>query len=269
MGFRQITSLIVICLFTLAGHFHVSGQAADPASQEKANEVIAKAIRNLGGDRYLQVKTQIGRGKFSVIRDRAVVSFQTFIDVIVFPNKERTQFKGGGSLTVQANSGDTGWVYDGDQGAIKDQNEGQIANFKLGIRTSLDHLLRGYWKGDGVLTYVGKRPATLGKRNDVVKLTYSDGFSVEFEFAADDGLPQKALYKRPALSGDDVKEEDRYAQFLEIGGIKSPYIIDKYIDGTPASRINYESIEFDKTISDTIFAKPANAKEAKKELKLK
>ena len=33
------------------------------------------------------------------------------------------------------------------------------------------------------MTYVGNRPATLGKRNDVVRLTYKDGLVVEFEFA--------------------------------------------------------------------------------------
>ena len=37
----------------------------------------------------------------------------------------------------------------GDQEVIKVQNADQIAGFKRGIRTSLDNLLRGYWKGDG------------------------------------------------------------------------------------------------------------------------
>lgn len=233
----------------------------------KAEAVIAKAIQNLGGDRYLQVRSQVGRGKFSVIRGNAVVSFQTFVDVIVFPDKERTEFKGGGSRTIQANSGNTGWVYDGDQELIKIQNEAQIANFKQSIRTSLDNLLRGYWKGEAEVTYIGKRPATLGKRNEVVKLTYKDGFAVEFEFAADDGLPQKAIYKRTNPDGEEIKEEDRYAQFIDVGGVKTPFIVDRFTDGTPSSRINYVSVEFNKNIPDSIFTKPTNPKEAKKDLK--
>src|SRR5580765_2467354 len=138
----------------------------------KAEAIIAKAVQNLGGDRYLQIKTQVGHGKFSVIKDGAVVSFQTFVDALVFPDRERTDFRGAGSRTIQVNTGSTGWVFDGDQELIKVQNEGQIANFKQGIRTSLDNLLRGNWKGEAELTYLGKRPATLGKRNDVVRLTY-------------------------------------------------------------------------------------------------
>ncbi len=239
-----------------------------PAQKEKAEAAIAKAVQMLGGDRYLQVKTQIGRGKYSVIHDKAVVSFQQFVDVIVFPDKERTEFKVDGSKTIQANTGDTGWVFDGAQDIIKNQNEGQVANFKKGIRTSLDNLLRGYWKGEAELTYVGKRPATLGKRNDVVKLTYKDGFTVEFELSADDGTPQKALYKTTDPDGAEVKEEDRYAQFLDVGGIKTAFIVDRYTDGTQSSRINYETVEFNKPIPDSIFAKPSNAKDAKKDLKL-
>ena len=237
------------------------------AEKGKAEAVIAKAVQSLGGNSYLQIKTQIGRGKFSTIKEGSVISFQTFVDVLRFPDKERTEFKGGGSKTVQVNTGNTGWVYDGDQELIKVQNEGQIANFRRGIQTSLDNLLRGYWKSDAELSYVGKRAASLGKRNDVVKLTYKDGFVVEFEFAADEGLPQKAIYKSKHADGEDVIEEDRYAQFLDIGGVKSAFIIDRVVGGKPSSRINYESLDFNKVIPDSIFAKPASPKDLKKDLK--
>ena len=234
----------------------------------KAEAIIAKAVQSLGGDRYLHVASQIGRGKFSVLRDGGVLSFQTFLDVLVFPDKERTDFRGGGSRTVQVNTGSTGWVYDDDRELIKVQNEGQIANFKQGIRTSLDNLLRGTWKGDAELSYIGKRPATLGKRNDVLRLTYKDGFTVEFEFASDDGLPQKAIYKRLSADNEEIKEEDRYAQFIEVDGIKTPFIVDRLSNGIPSSRINYESIDFNKSIPESVFAKPASVKDAKKDIKL-
>src|SRR5688572_16612204 len=238
---------------------------ADKKAQAEA--VLQKAVANLGGEKYLAVKSQIGRGKYSVIRDGAVVSFQSFTDVIVYPDKERTEFKGGGVRTIQTNVANTGWVFDGIMEMIKVQDEKQVENFKRGIRTSLDYLLRGHWRGEGELTYVGRRPATLGKRNDVVKLTYKDGLVVEFEFAADDGLPQKGSYKRLNADNEEIKEEDRYAQFIDVNGIKAPFIIDRFTGGRQSSRINYQSVEYNKPVPDSIFAKPANAKELK-ELKL-
>ncbi|HEX8287384.1 MAG TPA: energy transducer TonB [Pyrinomonadaceae bacterium] len=237
-------------------------------NDEKAEAVIIKAIEKLGGEKYLRVKSQIGRGQFSVMRDGSLLSFQSFVDVIVFPDKERTEFKGLGSKNVQTNVGKNGWIFDGDAETVKEQDEAQIKNFVHGINVSLDNLLRGGWRSENaVLSYVGKRQASLGKRNDVVKLTYPDGLSVEFEFS-DEGMPVKSIYKRTNADGEEVKEEDRYAQFVEVSGIKAPFIIDRFTNNVQSSRINYESIEFNKTVPDSIFAKPKNAKEAKKDLKL-
>ncbi len=235
---------------------------------EKAEAIIKKAVEKLGGEKYLNAKSQIGRGKFSVLRDGQIISFQTFVDVIAFPDKERTDFKNGGTKTVQTNFADGGWVFDGDALTIKDQSEDQISNFKRGIRTSLDHLLRGDWRKEGAkIEYAGKRQASLGKRNDVVKITFDDGFAVEFEFA-DDGLPMKSIYKRLNADNEEVAEEDRYAQFIDVSGIKTPFIIDHFSDKIQTSRINYESIEFNKSVPDSIFAKPSNVKDFKKDLKL-
>ena len=202
------------------------------------------------------------------MKEGTVVMYQTFIDVILFPDKQRTEFKGGGVKSIQTNSGSTGWTFDGDAELVKVQGEKQVENFKRAIRTSLDNLLRGQWRKDAVLTYVGKRQATLGKRNDVVKLTYTDGLTVEFEFAADTGQPAKAAYAHTPADGEEIREEDRYAQFVEVNGIRAPFIVDRFTNGIHSSRLNYETIDYNKPIPDSIFAKPSNPKELKKDLKL-
>lgn len=265
---RLIGFLLVIG--AVIAHAAVSGQAQTPTPAplaDKAEAVIQKAVQSLGGDNYLRATSLVGRGKYSIIRDNAVISFRSFTDVIVFPDKERTEFRGGGSKNVQANIGSSGWVFDGDQELVKIQTEKQIADFKQGMRTSLDNLLRGGWRNAAVLTFVGRRAATLGKRNDVVKLTYKDGFTIEFEFA-DDGTPVKAIYKSRNADGEEIAEEDRYAQFVDVGGIRTPFIIDRFTAGQPNSRINYDSVEFNKRIPDSIFTKPASPKDLKKDIQL-
>ena len=268
MVLKQFAKFLALSLLILTAIVPANAQEEKASPQDNASAVIERAIKFVGGDKYLQVTSQVSRGKFSVMRDNMVVSFQSFYDIFVFPDRERTEFKGLGSRTVQVNSGDTGWVYDGDQGTLKDQNEKQIAGFKQSIQTSLDNILRGYWKGKAELSYIGKRPGVLGKRNDAIKLIYEDGFTVEFEFAADTGMPQKAIYKRIGVDKEEIKEEDRYAQFVEVNGVKAPFIVDRFTDGTPSSRINLESIEFNKPVPNSIFAKPAPPKEAKKDVKL-
>jgi hypothetical protein len=241
---------------------------AKPGDAAQAEAVIARAVTALGGEGYLKIKSQVSRGKFSLMKEGQIASFQSFFDVIVFPDSQRTEFKGGGSRIIQTNVGTTGWIFDGDQEIVKVQTEKQVADFTQAIRTNIDTLLRGDWRGKATLAYLGKRPATLGKRNEALRLTYSDGFTVEYEFAADTGLPQKSMFKRNNLEGDEITEEDRYAQFLDVSGIKAPFVVDRFSNGKQSSRINFESIEFNKPIPGSVFAKPANAKEAKKDLKL-
>lgn len=256
-------AIIIVLLFGWANYSFAQNNKSD----EKAEAILKRSVQNLGGEKYMQVKSIVGRGKFSQMRDNAVISFQNFVDVIVYPDKERTEFKSSLSRIVQTNVGESGWIFDGDAQTINEQTKEQIEGFKRGVRTSLDNLLRGSWRGKAILTYVGRRPASLGKRNDVVKLTFEDGFSVEFEFS-DEGMPMKAIYKRLNADNEEIKEEDRYAQFVDVQGIKAPFIIDHFSGKQQTSRINYESVEFNKNIPDSIFNKPKSAKELKKDLKL-
>ena len=77
-------ALFVLTIF-VAAVFASSAQPSAAQPDEKADAILAKAVQNLGGDKYLKVTSQIGTGKFSVIRDGTVISFQKFVDVIVFP----------------------------------------------------------------------------------------------------------------------------------------------------------------------------------------
>ncbi|MDQ3321387.1 MAG: hypothetical protein M3525_02845 [Acidobacteriota bacterium] len=251
--------ILIFCHFAFAQ----SGQ-----TENKAEAVIKRAVENLGGEKYLRATSQIGRGRYSVLRDGALVSFQSFVDVIIFPDRGRTEFKIGGAKNVQTNDGGAGWIFDGAAQVINVQSKEQIENYKRGIRTSLDNLLRGNWRAENAkLQYGGRRQAGLGRRNDVVKLVFPDDFTVEFEFS-DDGFPVKSSYKRKNADGVNIIEEDRYAQFVDVRGIKTPFIVDHFSNGAQTSRVNYESVEFNKAIPDSIFVQPKSVKELKKDLKL-
>ncbi|HEX8397215.1 MAG TPA: energy transducer TonB [Pyrinomonadaceae bacterium] len=233
-------------------------------TDEKAEAIIQKAIQKLGGDRYLQVKTIVGRGNFNQFAENGAASFSSFVDTIVFPDKERTEFKSSSLKTIQTNVGDAGWYYDSTNKSISDQTPEQIAAFKQSIRTSLDNLLRGNWRKENAkLEYIGRREASLGKRNEAIKLIYADNFAVEFEFSAQDGTPAKILYKRKNADGEETKEETRFAQFIEVNGVFAPFILDFYRNGKLSGRANYSTIEFNTPVPDSFFTKPADVKKIK------
>ena len=231
---------------------------------EKSEAIVQKAVQKLGGERYLSVKTITARGNLTSLKEGESGVPSPFVDYIIYPDKERTEFKTEGGKTIQANFNNGGWIADGAARTIKDQTPEQLADFKNSLRTGLDNFLRGGWRQekDAKLEYVGRREAGLGRRNEVIRLTYADGLAVEFEFAATDGTPAKVIYKRQN-TGEEIKEEDRFAQFVETGGVFAPYIIDHYRNGKQTSRVNYESIEFNSPVPDALFVKPKDVKKLK------
>src|SRR6266481_1618339 len=238
-------------------------------NDDKAEKLVQKAIQAMGGDRYLSVKTIIGRGFFTDFKDGVSGIPLHFVDYIAYPDKERTEFSGGGQRLIQTNDRDRGWVYDGAALTLKDQTAEQLEDFRMSTRTGIENLLRGGWRAQGAkLSYVGRREAGLAHRNETVRLTYPDGFWIEYEFAADTGQPAKVLYQRKEKKRDgdeveEVPEEDHLYKLITINGIIAPYVIDHFRNGQQTSRLNYDSVEFNKTIADALFAKPASFKAVK------
>lgn len=244
----------------------ITAASAPNAPDQKAEAIVNRAIEVVGGSAYLDVRTVVGRGFFTTFQEGISQIPARFLDYISYPDRERTEFTGAGIRVVQTNSGDTGWLYDGATRTFSDMKAGQIEDFKRSMRASVENLLRGWWKKEGAtLTYVGRREAGLARRNETVRLVYPDGFWIEYEFAAKEGLPAKVIYKTTKKKADsdeteEKTEEDRLEKPITIAGVTAPWVIDHFINGTQTSRISYESIEYNRPLPDLLFAKPANIK---------
>ena len=249
-----------------------SGQASDTRTatvDEKSQVIIDHAVQAMGGQAYLNINTVIGKGFYSPFAEGTSQNPSKFIDYIAYPDHERTEFTSMGIRTIQTNSGDTGWMFDGAVKTITDQGPNQIEEFKRAMRTSLENLLRGWWKKEGgKIAYVGRREAGLAKRNETIRLTFSSGFWIEYEFGAKDYLPAKMIYKRVRKNMDsgaeeETTEEDQFLRFIDIDGINAPFVIDHFVNGKQSSRINYESVQYNQKLADTLFEKPENVKAIK------
>lgn len=268
MFYRRITSATFIVLVFAAV---CAAQPAAPAAKpdDKAEQIVQKAIQAVGGDPYLKVQTVIARGFFTDYPGGAPGIPNRFIDYISYPDRERTEFTGGGNRIIQTNEQDHGWLFDAAAKTIKDQTSKQVEDFRRGLRTSVENLLHGWWRKEGAtLSYVGRREASLGRRNETVKLTYPDEFWIEYEFAAVDGSPAKVIYKRKEKNPDtdqveEFSEEDRFYKPVSNFGVTAPFVVDHFRNGVQTSRINYESIEYNKPVPDSLFTKPANIKAIK------
>lgn len=263
-----ILSLLALSCVSVAAQKD-SAPKPSPENSAKAEAVLSHALEVLGGNAYLNVKTVVGRGFFTSFQDGLSGVPARFVDYISYPDRERTEFVSSGIRVIQTNSSETGWLYDGATKSLSDQKGTQIDDFKRGMRTSVENLLHGWWKKENAtLSYVGRREAGVGKRNETVRLTYPDGFWIEYEFAAKEGLPAKVIYKttKKKLDSDEtmeMSEEDRLAKPITINGITAPWVIDHFQNGVQTSRVAYESIEYNTQLADSLFAKPTNIKSLK------
>ncbi len=260
----------MILVLILSIFFAQTPAPAPSASvDEKSQQIIDRAIEALGGQRYLNVQTVIGKGFYTTYRDGVTQIPARFLDYIAYPDSERTEFTSAGIRTIQTNVGDTGWLFDGAVKKISDQSPAQVEDFKRALKTGLEYLLRGNWKKDGgKVTYVGRREAGVGKRNEAIRLTDPDGFWIEYEFGARDGLPAKIIYKRMRKdpdSGDMVEttEEDQLLKLIQVDGVTAPWVVDHFVNGKQTSRINYESVQYNQRFPDNLFAKPVDVKAIK------
>ena len=267
---RLVVGLFFIVLFCAsAAAQQEPAQKLSPEETAKAEAILNRAVEVLGGNAYLNITTVIGRGFFTSFSEGQSQIPARFVDYISYPDKERTEFISSGIRVIQTNSGDGGWLYDGATKSLADMKGKQIEDFKRSMRTSVENLLRGWWrKENAILSYVGRREAGVGRRNEAVRLTYPNGFWIEYEFAAKEGLPAKVIYKatrkKPDTDEDvEVTEEDRLAKPITIGQITAPWVIDHFMNGIQTSRVGYESVEYNTPLAESLFAKPTNIKSLK------
>ena len=112
-------------------------------------------------------------------------------------------------------------MFDGAVKKISDQTPAQVEDFKRAMKTGLENLLRGWWKKDGgKITYVGRREAGVGKRNETIRLTYPTAFGSSMSLARGMVLPAKIIYKRMRKDPDtgdmvETTEEDQLLKFID------------------------------------------------------
>ena len=126
--------VLLICLF------FAQNPAPTATVDEKSQQIIDRAIEVLGGQKYLGVKTVIGKGFYTSYHDGMSQIPARFVDYLEYPVRERTEFTGAGIRTIQTNNGETGWMFDGAVKKISDQSPAQVDEFKRGLRTALERV---------------------------------------------------------------------------------------------------------------------------------
>ena len=241
----------------------VAAQEPDENDPAKAAALVRDAIAARGGEAYLKITTLESRGQFTPF-EKAVSGDPTpFVDYVVYPGRERTEFGKGDSKFIQSNSETANWVYDATQRMIRDQKEEQVKQFQQSSRYDLDNLLRTASHQSGVkLVYLGRREAWRNTFTEALRVDFADGGTATLHFDPRSKLPLMIEYKTVGEEGT-VNNEVRYFRWVDFTGIKFPTIQDSYRNGKQSARVSFDTVSFNVSVPDKLFAKPSNIKEVK------
>ena len=156
---RKNFSATVLCLFAALAVLGGSAQDVNDVGAQGV-KLIEEAVKARGGERYLSFKTLVAEGQYTPFDKGSSLIPAPFLDMIVYPDKERVEFGKGKKKDrrIQANFGPSGWVYDGDTETLKDQSEAQRRDFVDGIDVDLDrHTARWMERAWSSRTFCGTR----------------------------------------------------------------------------------------------------------------
>jgi hypothetical protein len=238
-------------------------QESDENDPAKAAALVRDAVAARGGDAYLKITSVESRGQYTPFEKAVSGDPQPFVDYVVYPARERTEFGKGDNKFVQTNSESANWVYDGTQRMIRDQKEEQIKQFQVGARYDLENLLRTASRQAGVkLFYLGRREAWRNTFSDAIRVDFEDGGTAILHLDPHSKLPLMVEYKS-VREETTINNEIRYFRWVDFNGIKFPTIQDSYRNGKQSARVSFDTISFNVILPDKLFAKPSSIKEVK------
>jgi len=225
------------------------------AQEDHARALFEAATRALGGERYLALKSLMGRGLYSQFNEREQLqALLPFTVYVLYPDRERVEFGRGKDRFIQVNVGARGWIYDGPSRNLRDQKEEEIARFRTAQRRSLETVMRDLWRRPEVkLRYLGERELWFRQRGVgvelIVPLEGDEVDRIQVYFDPQTHLPVKLAYEN---------EEERFHLYQDFDGIKLPLRIDRYRGDVQVSRASFEEVQVNVPIDPKLFEKPSS-----------
>ena len=237
----------------------------DPKNVQRGAELIKQAVQARGGERFLSFNSIMSTGIFTQFQKGLSQIPRQFVDWIIYPDKERTEFGKGKkkNRNIQVNIGKTGWVYDGEAETLKDQTDKQVEEYLESLDFDIDRLMRAASKGDGVeVGFAGREETRPGERADSVAIRFKSDRTAYLLLDSQTHLPLSLSYEKTE-DGGLVKHETRFNQYVEYDGVKFPNIVDYFRDNVQTGRVNIESIKLNAQAPGELFVKPASVKAVK------
>lgn len=257
---KQASRLLLLVMGAWAGLGWGLGQSPQaqqdtstlpPRIDARAQELLDRTIRALGGPAFLRVKTLVTRGRAFAISNESTVGLFPFQSYVQYPDKRRFSY-GKAPQVILINTSDSAWEMDR-YGLISQPPE-QAERWKIGNRYSLVNLLRLRIHEPGVLIQAGGVDFVDNIPTIGLELTETGGAHVTLDLDRRSSLPLRIRYKvLNPKTGEWDEAMDVYGDYRNFQGIMTPMHVTRYLNGDRVSEIFCNSAHYDDDIPASYF----------------
>jgi hypothetical protein len=248
-GMKRIVIVVVLALAPSLGH----------AQGTKAKDVIAQAVKAMGGENYLNVKNTYSSGRYFSFDREGRKGYAAYMDWTVYkPVKSRFQMGEGKRrlVTIYNLELGKGWTLEG-KDTIEDTKPEEIENFKKLVNRDWNILIRNRIDEDGMnLYYYGPDEVSGSGEVEAVEFLDSTNQSVIMYFDTKTHLPVKTETHVTDKMGIRHKEESEFFTWHTIQNVHTPLRIDTRIDGQVSQQNFVEKLEYNVSIPGDYFLEP-------------
>jgi len=209
----------------------------------KAQQVIDRVIRALGGPAFLNMKRLTTRGRIFSITDESTTGFAPFESAVEYPDKRRFSY-GKKNPVILINNGDQEWELD--QLGQTSQTPEQVRRWKISNRYSLENLLRLRIHEPGILIQPGGVDFLDNVATQALEMVDAQETQLKLDLNRQTILPVSITYRvRDPKTGDWDEFADVYSDYKNIEGIMTPMHIARFYNEERVSEIFRSSAHYD------------------------
>jgi hypothetical protein len=225
----------------------------DQESVRKAKAVLDQAIAALGGDAYLNWKTQTSEGRSYSFHHGEPNSVGTlFWRFKQFPDKDRLELTKKRDVTEIFN-GDKGYevTYKG----VRNLDEkDELAPYLRRRHYSLDLVLRQWLHEPGVALFYDGQTVAAQKETDEVMIMNAKNEAVTLNFDINTHLPvKKSFVWRDPVDKQRNVEEEIFDNYRLINGIQTPFDVTRIFNGDMAFQSFLTSASYNQPLDASMF----------------
>jgi hypothetical protein len=253
--------LSALCLLLSASPARLAWQnaaqnpPAQPQINPKAQELLDRCIRALGGPAFLSFKTMTATGRIYAISDESTAGLETFESAVEYPDRRRFSY-GKNKPVILINNGDRAWEVD--RLGVTHQLPEQIRRWKLSTHYSLENLLRLHTHEPGILVQEGGVDFVDNAPTRVVDIIEVEGAQVKLYLNQQTFLPVRIDYRArnpQTREWDDFS--DVYGDYQNIQGVLTPMHIARFVNGERISETFRRTARYNDAYPPNYFEPPS------------